>query len=282
MAKAIKAVWNKTYPAIRAAKRYKVPYSTLYKMLNAAKPGSKDPLVIIAGRRERNGIFPKELEKTIMEYCLLIKKKFYEISCKDIRRLAYQMTIKSGITTTFHDSMAGRQWFYRFMSRHSNEPSVGRSKITSLERISNFFDLLEMGDVIRQARPNWTLFTEWFSHFIEKTRPTAESPVLLILDCHYTHRNLDVILKARDNHVNILGLPNYYKMLPNPVEKAFLFPLRRYYNEYITNTLEKQKLYTYDIARQFGKAYLATQRMKNPIDGFKLTGIYLPRNCCRC
>ena len=38
------------------------------------------------------------------------------------------------------------------------------------------------------------LFTEWVVHFIHHTRPSAESPIMLILDGHYSHtRNMEVI-----------------------------------------------------------------------------------------
>lgn len=41
------------------------------------------------------------------------------------------------------------------------------------------------------------IFVQWFDHFIEKTKPCETSPVLLILDGHYSHtRDLEIIEKA--------------------------------------------------------------------------------------
>ena len=52
------------------------------------------------------------------------------------------------------------------------------------------------------------IFSTWFHHFLETTRPTAENPILLILDGHSTHtKNIDVIDLARENHVHMLCLP---------------------------------------------------------------------------
>jgi len=54
------------------------------------------------------------------------------------------------------------------------------------------------------------IFEQWFDHFPQHTHPTADAPVLLILelDGHKTHTsNLAVINKARENHVSILCLP---------------------------------------------------------------------------
>lgn len=46
------------------------------------------------------------------------------------------------------------------------------------------------------------LFNEWFNHFIQKTHPSEEDPILLILNGHSSHtRNLQVIDLARTNHV---------------------------------------------------------------------------------
>lgn len=59
-------------------------------------------------------------------------------------------------------------------------------------------------------RSSWVqsyLFTEWFNHFTEHTKPTSESSDLLLLDENFSHtRNLDVIVEAKDNHVTIVCL----------------------------------------------------------------------------
>lgn len=63
------------------------------------------------------------------------------------------------------------------------------------------------------------LFTEWFFHFIEPTRPNSESSILLILDGHFSHtRNLDVFINAKDNHVTILCLPPHSYHIPSAFE----------------------------------------------------------------
>lgn len=50
-------------------------------------------------------------------------------------------------------------------------------------------------------------FTEWFAHVIQEMKPSDTSPVLLILDGHYSHaRNVVVIDIARRNHVTVLSL----------------------------------------------------------------------------
>jgi len=42
------------------------------------------------------------------------------------------------------------------------------------------------------------IFTKWLDHFVHFVKPSADDPVLLIVDGHYSHtQNLDVVDKAR-------------------------------------------------------------------------------------
>jgi hypothetical protein len=75
-------------------------------------------------------------------------------------------------------------------------------------------------------------FFHWFSHFIKHTKPAKESPIILVLDWHYSHtRNLeDIILGvARENHVDIICLPPHSSRKMQPLNKAFIGPLKTFY-----------------------------------------------------
>jgi hypothetical protein len=80
-------------------------------------------------------------------------------------------------------------------------------------------------------------FTQWFTHFIYIVKPTADDPLVLVLDCHYSHtittRNVDVIEMARSNSVVIVCLPSHstHKMQPHYV--AFMNPFKIYYAQEI-------------------------------------------------
>ncbi|KAJ4425644.1 hypothetical protein ANN_27840 [Periplaneta americana] len=106
------------------------------------------------------------------------------------------------------------------------------------------------------------LFTEWFDHFLKKTNPTQESPVLLILDGHNSYsRNLHVIQRAREKCVTIVSIPPHTSHKTQPLDKSFMGTLKTYYSEYIRQWLHHQNrpLGPYDVAEIFGKAYLQCQ-----------------------
>lgn len=74
------------------------------------------------------------------------------------------------------------------------------------------------------------IFTRWFNHFILNAAPSAERPVLLILDGHKTRTtNRDVINLARDNHESILYLPPHCSHRLQPLDVAFVKPLIAFY-----------------------------------------------------
>jgi len=71
------------------------------------------------------------------------------------------------------------------------------------------------------------IFTKWLDHLVHFLKPSADDPVLLIVDGHYSHtKNLDVVDKARKHSVAIVSLPLHstHKMLP--LDVGFMKPLK--------------------------------------------------------
>lgn len=76
----------------------------------------------------------------------------FGLTIKDVRRLAFQVAEKHAIEHTFNTDkqMAGKAWYYGFMSRHKEltlrqpeSTSMQRLKGFSEERVNKFFTLLE-------------------------------------------------------------------------------------------------------------------------------------------
>lgn len=77
----------------------------------------------------------------------------------------------------------------------------------------------------RSCGINWTSTSFWLdTHiclqsgssmfpFVDYVKPTEASPVPLLLDGHYSHiKNIELIAKAKENHVTLVSLP------PQPIK----------------------------------------------------------------
>ena len=59
---------------------------------------------------------------------------------------------------------------------------------------------------------NTALFVEWLSFFVKHVKPTKETPALLIVDNHESHRSIEALEYATSNHIVLLSVPRipYY------------------------------------------------------------------------
>ncbi len=126
------------------------------------------------------------------------------------------------------------------------------------------------------------VFVKWFRHFVTHTNPTAENPILLLLDGHYCHtRNVEFLELAKEMHVCVISLPPHCSHRIQPLDRSFMGPLKTYYNEALRQfTRMNQRVVTlYDIAECFNEAYVKARTPNNAVEGFRVTGIYpLNRN----
>lgn len=74
------------------------------------------------------------------------------------------------------------------------------------------------------------LFYQWMVHFKNLSKPSAEQPVLLVLDNHSSHRDLQVIQYCRENHINLLSFPPHASHIMQPLDVGFFGPLKNAYS----------------------------------------------------
>lgn len=114
------------------------------------------------------------------------------------------------------------------------------------KRMKNeLMDRATPGSIFDCQKSGWIqmdMFTKWFKHFVSITKPSQDDPVLLLLDGHYSHsRNLDVIVHARENHVVIVCLPPHSSHKLQPLDVAFMHPLKMRYGQEIRTWLANHR-----------------------------------------
>ena len=120
------------------------------------------------------------------------------------------------------------------------------------------------------------IFVEWFKHLLKHAKPTADDPILLILDGHSTHtKSLTLIDLARANNVSIICLHPHTTHRLQPLDVSFMKPLKTYLNQAITKWLRHRRVVTkFQLAAMFGEACAKAATMTSSTNGFRRTGIY--------
>ncbi|XP_039278688.1 uncharacterized protein LOC120350209 [Nilaparvata lugens] len=137
-----------------------------------------------------------------------------------------------------------------------------------------------VGALYRCSHNGWSnedLFHEWLEHFKKFCKPTAEDPVLLLLDNHGSHISLNTYNYCRLNHIHIVSIPPHTSHKIQPLDVSFYGPLKKSFNNECDKFMRAnsyQKITPYDIAYIFNKAYMSVATLEKGVSGFKTTGIY--------
>lgn len=122
------------------------------------------------------------------------------------------------------------------------------------------------------------LFLQWLEHFKSYAKPSAEQPVLLILDNHASHINVETINFCRQNFIHLLSLPPHTTDRLQPLDRCFFGPFKGAYATLVANFAIGKKEYETvkmeNIAELVHQAYSLKATMTIAQSGFSSTGIY--------
>ncbi|KAH9636306.1 hypothetical protein HF086_003273 [Spodoptera exigua] len=124
---------------------------------------------------------------------------------------------------------------------------------------------------------NEELFLQWLKHFIQYAKPSAEEPILLILDNHASHISLAIFEYCKENYVHMLSLPPHTSHRMQPLDVSFFGPSKAAYRRecdlYMKSQLS-QRITPYDIASLVKKAFSNVASLSKAEAEFKSTGIF--------
>ncbi|MCP3927780.1 MAG: hypothetical protein GY705_01620 [Bacteroidetes bacterium] len=121
-------------------------------------------------------------------------------------------------------------------------------------------------------------FLSYLHHFKKYTRPSAEFPVLLLLDNHASHVSLDAINFCRDNHIIMLSFPPHCSHELQPLDKTVYGPFKTFFNEAADRWLRKplneaRPMTIHTLPVLITEVYSKAFTPENILSGFKATGI---------
>lgn len=127
------------------------------------------------------------------------------------------------------------------------------------------------------------LFRSWANHFVEFSKPTIESPVLLLMDNFVAHLDWETLDMFHSHHIFICGLAPHTSDLTQPLDlsvfQAFKTAYRRRYNE-LLQQYKVKRLTQRDFTDIMAYAYRVAFTSNNITSGFQKAGIlpFAPMN----
>lgn len=114
-------------------------------------------------------------------------------------------------------------------------------------------------------------------HFIKHARPSADFPVILIMDNHRSHLSTEALQLARKNCVHVITLPPHTSNKTQPLDRTVFGPLKAAYNQLANSWMMMnvgKGITIYNVAELGGKAWLKAATPANIVSGFKASGIW--------
>ncbi|KAK6176283.1 hypothetical protein SNE40_014594 [Patella caerulea] len=126
----------------------------------------------------------------------------------------------------------------------------------------------------------WTdgeLFLKWMEHFTTLTKTTKDSPAIIILDGHHSHKTLAAVDFARENGIHLLTLPPHSTYKMQPLDRTFFKSLKVSYNreaDYWMTSNPGKRISFAEMAGIFGKAFLRSATAEKAVHGFATCGLW--------
>jgi len=94
---------------LRASRCFSVPRGILERYFKDTSGPPEELVNVHLGRRT---VLPSELENKLVEYCIIMEQRYYELRLQGIKRVAFHLAIKNYLKQQFNqeNSEAGKKW----------------------------------------------------------------------------------------------------------------------------------------------------------------------------
>ena len=122
-------------------------------------------------------------------------------------------------------------------------------------------------------------FMMYMEHFVQYAKPSAEHPVLLIIDNHKSHISIEVINFAKDHHIALLSFPPHCSHEMQPLDKSVYGPFKTFVNQACDRWMREKEnagksMSIHNIPSVVSYAFPKAMTPTNITAGFRATGIY--------
>jgi hypothetical protein len=93
MCRAVRVVRSGDMSYLRASKYFSVPKGALERYLNDPSRSPEELVNVHLGRRT---LLPSAIENKLLEYCIIKDQRYYGLRRQDVKRMAFQLTIRNG------------------------------------------------------------------------------------------------------------------------------------------------------------------------------------------
>ncbi|KAI0229911.1 hypothetical protein LSAT2_019672 [Lamellibrachia satsuma] len=247
------------------------------------------PGAVTLGRKRC--IFSSAFEAHLVDYAKEMSERMYGLTTTDVRRLAFAIAEKLGVTNNFdkeHDK------FEKCLA-------VSVEKTTALCCMSAagafipplfVFPRKRMVNVLMNGAPAGAIggvndrgsgyidsitFTTWLKHFAAIAGCTKDDPHILLLDGHESHKTLEAIDFAREHGIILLRFPPHCTHRLQPLDRTYFKSLKFAFSRSCDNWLISNKgraITQYNVMPLFEQAYSSTATVQSAVNGFAVCGLW--------
>lgn len=119
-------------------------------------------------------------------------------------------------------------------------------------------------------------FLKFLEHFVKHVRPSAQYPILLIMDNHASHTSLESINYCREHHIIMLGIPTHTSGRLQPLDVGVYAPIKLRFGAVCDNWMVANpgKVIRIDnLVHLFNCTYGPVATVGNAVSAFSATGI---------